>query len=116
MQRHVEANGNGLMLGALLGGLAGGPGGLFLGGLTGAALTNGKLPVEQAIARVALKAGLDTRAVHWLTQRELEVALSRGGGPLHIVRVIAANEAKTQEAVDDAIFDDFCAKLKGLQS
>ncbi len=112
MPRPIEPNPGGMLFGALLGGLRGGPGGAVLGGLAGAVLTNGKQPLEQAMAVAAQQLGWNTRAIHWLTKREVEVALQRGNQPLQVLRLKVGPGAKTKEALDDEIYDQFNEQLR----
>lgn len=90
-------------------------GGGVQGGLVGAVLTNGKQPLEEALALEAQRRGWSTRAVHWLTKRELEVAVQRGNQPLYVLRVKVGPEAMTKEALDDEIYNQFCRQLSSIE-
>ncbi len=114
MPRPVEANAGGMLLGALPGGLRGGPGGAVLGGLAGAVLTNGKQPIDVAIALEAQGRGWSTQAIHWVTKRQVDVVLQRDNGPLRVLRCKVGPGARTKEALDDEIFDAFSEQLRDV--
>lgn len=107
MARPSQSDSGALVLGGIIGAVAGGGSGAFLGALAGAAVSNQKLPLEQAIVDIARQNQCEIYAQRWTTRHSLEVALRKGTGPLQVARLNAAFEGRSREDVLDQLYDQF---------
>jgi hypothetical protein len=117
MARPRRPNAPGGILGAVLGGLAGGPPGLLLGGIAGATLASEAFPLDEALANVFRAHGLELVRLYRRTPTGLQLLFRSGPGAsfwrldVDVPVPHAATPAEFATKVDDSLYDQAVANL-----